>query len=106
VVYRVCLMEFGFVAIPVHMANNHNQVLINWNVRGLNNPARRQVVREIINEHRCRIVCLQESKLQSVDDAVIGTTLGQSFTSAYAVLPAQGTCGGIIWDAPVTTTIC
>jgi exonuclease III len=73
------------------MASATNCVLLIWNVRGLNNPARRQVVKELIANHRCKLVSLQETKLQTMDDATIATTLGHEFVSGCATLPAQGT---------------
>jgi exonuclease III len=70
--------------------------ILNWNVRGLYNLARRQVVREIIVDNACSVVCLQETKLHSVDDAMITATLGQQFLDQYVALPAGGTSGGIL----------
>jgi exonuclease III len=78
------------------MASNPECTVLNWNVRGLNNPARRQVVRDLVADHHGTIVCLQETKLQTVDDAVITTTLGHQFTANCASLSVDGTQGGII----------
>jgi exonuclease III len=78
------------------MANTPNCIALNWNVRSLNAPARRQVVKEMVADHRCNIVCLQETKMQSVDDRIVAETLGQAFLRHYAVLPAVGTRGGIL----------
>ena len=58
--------------------------------------ARRQVVRDLVTDHRCNIVCLQETKLANVDDSVIIQTLGQQFVGSYSYLPADGTRGGVI----------
>jgi exonuclease III len=41
--------------------------LISWNVRGLNNPQKREVVKHLLREWRCDIVCLQETKLDGLD---------------------------------------
>jgi hypothetical protein len=49
-----------------------------------------------VTDHSCNSVCLQETKLQVVDDPIIATTLGQAFLSNYATLPAIGTRGGTI----------
>jgi len=38
---------------------DQNCVMVNWNVRGLNNPARRKVVRDLVTDQGCTIVCLQ-----------------------------------------------
>ena len=42
--------------------NKQNCRILNWNVRGLNTKARRQVVRDLVTEHNSNIVCLQETK--------------------------------------------
>ncbi|KAM3212345.1 hypothetical protein ACQJBY_065431 [Aegilops geniculata] len=76
--------------------SDHNCVVFIWNVRGLNNPARRQVVRDLVVRNRASIVCLQETKLDSVDKRLILELLGPLFTDAFCFLPADGTRGGII----------
>ena len=75
---------------------DQNCVLFNWNVRGLNSPARRKVVRDLSQENRCTIACLQETKMNYIDDAVVIETLGACFRANYAVLPAVGTRGGVL----------
>ena len=45
--------------------------ILNWNVRGLNNPARRKVVRDLVSETRTTIVTLQETKLDFIDAALV-----------------------------------
>jgi DNA phosphorothioation-dependent restriction protein DptG len=83
------------VFLAVLMADQHC-VILNWNVRGINNSARRKVVRDLVSDTRPTIVCLQESKLTSVTVQIIKETLGQDFVDHFAFLPAQGTRGGAI----------
>lgn len=80
----------------VLLMNESSCIILNWNVRGLNGGARRQVVRDMASDHHAKIVCLQETKLQAVSDLTISETLGNQFVGGYAVLPAEGTSGGII----------
>jgi exonuclease III len=40
---------------------------ITWNVRGLNNPQKQEVVKHWLREWKCDVVCLQETKLDQVD---------------------------------------
>jgi hypothetical protein len=56
------------------MDSDPNCVIFNWNVCGLNNPARRQVVRDLTQEHGCTIACLQETKIQHISDAIVAET--------------------------------
>lgn len=76
--------------------DNCNCVVFNWNVRGLTNPARRKVVRDMTLQNRASIVCIQESKLAFVDRAIIAETLGTTFCENFCFLPVGGTRGGII----------
>jgi exonuclease III len=47
--------------------------VLSWNVRKLDNPARHQVLRDLLAENKCNIACIQESKLPTVDNLTIGT---------------------------------
>lgn len=82
---------------------DHNPEIICWNVRGLNNPAKRKAVREFLALVRVNVVCLQEMKLDAIDQFVVMQCLGPSF-DGFAYLPAEETRGGILlaWD---TTSI-
>lgn len=73
--------------------------ILNWNVRGLNDAAHRELVREVVVCSRPKMVCLQETKLSSFNTGLAYETLGQHLNS-YLTLDAQGTRGGILlaWD--------
>jgi exonuclease III len=40
--------------------------LLSCNARGLNNPARRDVMRDLVRDAKASLVCLQETKLQMI----------------------------------------
>jgi len=71
-------------------------LLLNWNVRGLNNKVRRKVVKDLLQDKRCTIATLQETKLENVTAEDIIEILGARFRTQFAFLPAQGTRGGAI----------
>ena len=71
-----------------------NVKLLCCNVRGLNAPARRDAVRDLLRDYHATIVCLQETKLDHADDSLIATMLGPSFIANYHVLPVVGSRGG------------
>ncbi|PNT77792.1 hypothetical protein BRADI_1g68912v3, partial [Brachypodium distachyon] len=75
-----------------------------WNVRGLNNVARRAAVCELATAAKVAILCLQETKLASIDDLVACETAGPSRRSRL-FLPADGTRGGvaIFWDSDIVS---
>ena len=70
-----------------------NNVLV-WNVRGLNGRAHRDAVHMLVDQETVSLLCLQEIKLDTVDDTLISTMLGTAFD--YSYLPAVHTCGGIL----------
>ena len=41
--------------------------MISWNVRCLNDPHKRLVVRNLLREWKCDVVCLQETKIARMD---------------------------------------
>lgn len=69
-----------------------NHILI-WNARGLNSRARRNAVRDVAEQQRASIVCLQETKIQNFHVSMNIDTSGIDFD--YAYLPAAGTAGGV-----------
>lgn len=72
---------------------------LSWNVRGLNNPARRKVVADLVADHRCNLVCLQETKLEEITSSIVAETLGSRSLDNFAFLPAVGSRGGILLAA-------
>ena len=56
--------------------------MISWNVRGLNDPRKCLVVKNLLREWKCDVVCLQEMKICPYVD--------------WAVLEADRTTGGIL----------
>lgn len=65
---RGSVFSLGFCSCVMAMSVG----VLAWNVRGLNNPARRNSVRLFLQNCNVSLVCLQESKLGLVDAAVVG----------------------------------
>jgi exonuclease III len=65
-----------------------------WNVRGLNERARRFVVREFVMLHKPSVVCVQETKISALCNTLANEILGPAFD--YVVLSAAGSAGGIL----------
>jgi len=78
-----------------------------WNVRGLNDKVRRDVVNQVIQSCCPALVCLQETKLSYISERDILSLLGQDFNS-FCYLPAQETRGGtlVAWRNGVFTFEC
>lgn len=75
--------------------SSDNFSIVCWNVRGLNAAARVLTVHEMIKTMTAHIVCLQETKLQTIDRP-LALFLGAYKFDNFAFKPAQGTKGGIL----------
>lgn len=73
-----------------------------WNVRGLNDPAKRRCVRSTVSSFCRSVVCIQESKVDSVSRSFLRSCCGSSFDRCHFV-PAIGASGGLItcWNSHV-----
>lgn len=65
-----------------------------WNVRGLNSRAHHDMVRTVVEHKHVSLVCLQETKMNVIDDQTVRDIIGGSFD--YFYLPANNTAGGIL----------
>lgn len=95
---RVC----RFWSAPCFSMSRVKLELVSWNVRGLNSPAKRKALREFVDSCKPAILCIQELKLDTVDQFLIMQCCGPAYVG-FSYLPAIGTRGGIIlaWDSSV-----
>ena len=63
--------------------------ILSWNVRGLNNLAKRKAVQTFVSDLKCNIVCLQETKISDLTNALVIETLGPRFRDNFIFLPAE-----------------
>ena len=80
--------------------------LLSWNVRGLNDPKIREILRNWLRNWKVDVVCLQETKLDKVDWRLIQSIWGNRYV-AWEVLNAVNTAGGVhlLWDKQVLELI-
>ena len=73
-----------------------------WNVRGLNSEARQRDLRAKIEESRCFIICLQETKCESFDIRTIRSFCPRRFDQ-FVFSPSVGASGGIlvVWNSSI-----
>lgn len=79
---------------------NRSLSVLSWNVHGLDDPEKCNVIREAINSANPSIMCIQESKLHEIDQFKVKTLLPlpppPQLTQTTHFLPAIGFRGGII----------
>lgn len=68
-----------------------------WNVRGLNDHAKKDDVKSLVLDLKPSLVYLQETKLNSISAFDVLSILGADF-SGFVFFPALGTRGGIFVD--------
>ena len=45
--------------------------IISWNVRGVNDPDKRKVIKNFLGRYRADLVCLQETKVEKMNSALV-----------------------------------
>ena len=73
--------------------------LLSWNVRGVNEKEKRKIIKTFIRNQRVDLMCIQETKIQSMSEGV-ARSLGSGRFLDWRALDASGTAGGILicWD--------
>ena len=76
--------------------------MISWNVRGLNDSRKQLVVKNLLREWKCDVVCLQETKIASMNRQLVCSLWSCPYVD-WAILEADWTAGGILfmWDKRV-----
>ena len=76
--------------------------MISWNVRGLNDPKKRLVVRNLLREWKCDVVCLQETKMARMDRQMVCSLWSCPYVD-WVALEADQTASGVLimWDKRV-----
>jgi exonuclease III len=75
---------------------NPKCTIFSWNVRGLNDHAKRECVRHTILSTGASIVCLQETKISSWSNILLKETVGAKLANQTFHLPSKGASGGIL----------
>ena len=73
--------------------------ILSWNVREANNSDKKKIIKNFIRAERVDLVCLQETKIQGMNKALV-SSLGVGCFLDYKELNVEGTTGGILmfWD--------
>ena len=73
--------------------------ILSWNVRGVNDPDKRKVIKNFIRTHKVDLVRLHETKVQEMNNDMV-RNLGVVRFLNWTALNTEGSVGGIllIWD--------
>ena len=73
--------------------------LLSWNVRGINDLYKRDILKSFLRDWKCDLICLQETKLEAISLPTIRSLWGH-YSVVFVFLKAVGASGGIIvmWD--------
>ena len=73
--------------------------ILSWNVRGVNDPVKRSVIKGFLISNRVDLVCFQETKVQQMNVGMV-RSLGVGRYLNWIALDAEGSAGGILllWD--------
>ncbi|KAG6650604.1 hypothetical protein CIPAW_06G055400 [Carya illinoinensis] len=76
--------------------------IISWNVQGLNECNKRLRIKALLRMWRGDVVCLQETKLRSIDRSIVRSLCGCSYVG-WSYLASVGASGGVLlmWDKRV-----
>jgi exonuclease III len=75
---------------------NYDYSLLSWNVHGLNNTAKQEDVKQVVQIHKPMVVCLQETKLSNINAQLVTIIMGSAYNTNFMFFPADGTRGGIL----------
>lgn len=69
--------------------------ILNWNIRGVNSPRKRQALIDYISNHHIDIVAIQETKKEVFSNRILRSLSTKIDTWVY--LPSVGKSGGILF---------
>ena len=72
-----------------------NLKILSWNVRGLNDCRKRSIVKNLLREWKCDVICLQETKLTGLDRQMVGNL----WSCLFCALGGFRRCPDSRWDS-------
>lgn len=75
-------------------SNTRPFLVVSWNVRGLGDSDKCNLVRNVFTDAKPSVICIQETKLASIDLFKAKSFLPTNFAASFVLAPAEGTRGG------------
>lgn len=74
--------------------------ILSWNVWGLNDLSKRRIISAVIRRQKPHVICLQETKMESVEKAVVDSVGGNKWVD-WDYIGAIGAARGVLvmWDS-------
>ena len=69
--------------------------ILNWNIRGMNSPRKRQALSDYIVQYKVDIIAIQETKIEDFNNRIL-RALAPQF-DLWIFLPSIGRSGGILF---------
>ena len=69
--------------------------ILNWNIRGLNDPKKWSAIRNKIEESQCAILCIWETKRESIDSGYLHNFCPRRLNN-FEFLPSVGAFSGLL----------
>lgn len=76
--------------------------ILNWNIRGLNDPKKWAAIHNKIEESQCSIICIQETKREAIDSSYLRNSCPKRLNK-FEILPSVGASGGLLiaWNEQI-----
>jgi exonuclease III len=93
--FVVAASHILMLSFDIIFMDNHAWNVLSWNVRGINDKDKWDPLRNKIEESNANILCLQETKKESIDLHVIRKFAPKRF-GRFDFCPSVGASGGIL----------
>jgi exonuclease III len=93
-------MQYVFLMATQLRSNSQEWVILCHNIRGINSDKKWNSIKNKVQETKCEIICLQETKRETFDDLYLSNFCPRDFDS-FCYTPLVGSLGGtiIIWKS-------
>ena len=98
------MATFFPILVGFLMDFNRSWNVLCWNVRGLNDPDKWDLIRNKLDENACSLFCFQETKKEEIDPVFFHKFAPRCF-DCFDYCPSEGASGGILvgWNSRVFT---
>lgn len=79
----------------IHQVRSWN--ILCWNIRGMNSEDKWDALKQCIDDSKCQVICLQETKRESIDINFLKKVVPKRF-NCFQIIPSMGaSSGSMMW---------